>query len=1371
MNKNFVSLHSHTTFSIGDGMRKPIDYCKRAKELGMNALAITDHGTMAGFFQFADACRQYAIKPIFGVEAYFVEDKMIKGVRVMGVDKNGKDKEKTVDPRQHVILLAKNLMGYKTLLEAQFDAVKNGFYYKPRIDWTNLEKMASNVICSSACSAGMVAHYIGKSEIEKARGVALRLKNIFKEDFYFEYVALERTKIYGPLWVKMREMAKELKIKSIITLDTHYLHRDESELQDIVHNIGEKITIKDIKEGKGWIFQDRDLYFKNYDETKEIMERIFKEADVEKFLENTNEIASKIEEYNIFPDKDILPQTDFNEEKMKKILKDNLEKKTPKNEKDRYRERLNFEWKSLKHLGLLEYMWVIRDIIEYCQKSDVMIGAGRGSAAGSLLAYLLDITNVDPIKFGLSFERFSNPNRCLKETASIMTKQGIKQMQDLNIGDLVLTNKRLYKRITNIEKRDINEKLISIKYDNGEISCTDNHKFIIIRDGFVKEILTKDLLQTDNLIKYIDRIHKGKFFYCSTKCRAVAQSNGTIKSHSGGISGYRTDLNDGNYYRSSFEADYARYLKYNNIKYKYQCKTFEIQENNRIRKYTPDFFINEDKFIELKGYAQNNNEKYANKIGAQIIYMDDFYDMIKEKKLKEHIEFEFFSYRKAKQKVINYKDMVKIKSIQKEAYQGQVIDIEVKEDHTFWAADKGDFVLTHNSKMLDIDIDFENKRRQEVIQYIRDKYGEDCVSQIANYSLLADIEDGKDNVKQALKDILRIYDVPFSESMDVSRYFDANGCVPEKYQEQYKIAKKLANNIRQFSVHASGVLITDKPIYNYIPTNMVKKKLVSGIDMEFLSKKRFLKVDILGLSSLDVVKLTLQYIKKYEGKTVDLLGLDLEDEQVIKLFKKADTQNIFQFETPNFRKLLKEAQPENFEQLVELNALNRPVTLQLNMHIDYVKRKFGEEYDLPKLLKPHLEKTYGILLYQEQLIAILADLLDISAGEADDIRRNVVVVGFIKGTEKYQDKLYKKYSREDVDATLEMLNKIANYSFNRCLTNDTTVKIKYGGSTKDITIQRLFEVMKLRPKVKRQILSYDIEKQIVDFNDVKEIYDSGTQEVFEIELENGKKIKATKKHKLLTNCGWKTVEDVIINKDTIELAYKLQDTSGIHLGQKAWNKGLTKDTNASLKRLSDKRIGNDHWFRKFGGKPHNCSKTKENYEPLKRISEKLTGREMSIVACANMSKSAIKRERKGSPGKRNEQACRNIGNATLRRHAAGRYPKTYTYPHRLLHKAMIDAGIWDGFNNEVIVCYHSIDICNVKKKIAIQVDGDYFHANPEYMKAHHVTELNAMQKRNRRYETACNTYLKNYGWINLRFWDSEIQKNIEEVIKRIKEVL
>jgi DNA polymerase-3 subunit alpha len=490
----FVSLHNHDYYSIKDGIPSPIEYLTKAKEMGSVAFAQTNHGNMSGVFDFVDSANKVGIKPILGMEGYFVEDKNIK--------------DKTKENRQHIILLAKNLQGYKTLLKSLYDSMKFGFYYKPRIDFTDLQQMSGNVIISSACSGGIIAKNLDNPNLDN---IISKLLDIFGKDFYFEYVALERTKHYGPIWQRMHEIAVKKGIKEIITADVHYLHKSDWKVQEILHNVERKTTIMDLKkkeetgEGKGWIMQDKDLYLKNYDEIMNIMKNVFDVKLVEEFLDNTNLINSHIEKYDIYPKGYVYPKVQCDENLMKNKIKENLYKKCEINNDNIkiYQDRIKYEWGIIKSMGFLEYFYIVSDIIDWCKKNNIEIGLGRGSAAGSLVSYLLDITEVDSIKGNLSFERFLNPERCLHPDMLVKTKNEVKKIKDINIGDKILTLDGLYRKVKN---KEINKtkKTLRIKYKDGYVECTPNHKFMIFRDKKFIEVKASEINVKDNIIKLVE---------------------------------------------------------------------------------------------------------------------------------------------------------------------------------------------------------------------------------------------------------------------------------------------------------------------------------------------------------------------------------------------------------------------------------------------------------------------------------------------------------------------------------------------------------------------------------------------------------------------------------------------------------------------------------------------------------------------------------------------------------------------------------------------------------------------------------------------------------------------------------------------------
>lgn len=735
--KNYVSLHNHDTFSVKDGLYKPIKYLEKVKEMGGEAFAQTNHGTLAGVFDFFNACKYMKIKPIIGAEFYFVDDKTTK------------------DKPSHIILLAKNYEGYKSLLKAQYYSNKNGFYYKPRIDWSNLGEMSGNVVVMSACSSGIIAKPLLNGNIKKAEENIEKLKYIFGKDFYFEYIALSRIQFYKDLWKMMYDLSEKFDVKSVITTDTHYIHKSDYKIQQILHNIYNKVTIDDLNKGKGWTMDDKDLYIKSYDEIMEIMSPIFDKEIIVKCLDNTFEISHKIEEYEIYPTKFVFPKVDFKEEKLKSIIKNNLEKKPKIKPIEEYKKRLNYEYKIIKQLGFLEYFWIVTDIVNWAKRNNIFVGGGRGSAAGSLVSYLLDITDIDPLKFNLSFERFLNPTR--------------------------------------------------------------------------------------------------------------------------------------------------------------------------------------------------------------------------------------------------------------------------------------------TKKAPDIDIDFQKSHRQKVLSYIR-QYGENNVVQIGSYVEFS--------LKSALKDVLRIYNISFKEANFVSENIEKKE-IKEKYQKYFEIARKLEGNIRNFGTHAAGVVVTDKPVYDYIPTvyNSKNKEVVSAIDGETLTNKRFLKIDILGVRGLDIIFDTLEMIKEYENKKVDIHNIKLKDDNIYRMFRELDVNNIFQFDTPAMRGykrkfgyggykvkgMIERMQPTKFKHLIEINAINRPGALSNKTDEKYEARRFGASYKIPKLLEKHLSKTYGLLIYQEQVILILSDWLDISAGEADIYRKKLEKSSIkdILNENNYYTYLYNKYDKKDIEEGIKFLEQSGGYSFNK----------------------------------------------------------------------------------------------------------------------------------------------------------------------------------------------------------------------------------------------------------------------------------------------------------------------------------------------------
>ncbi len=608
-----------------------------------------------------------------------------------------------------------------------------------------------------------------------------------------EYVALERVEYYKPIWQRLNELAEKHNIKSVITCDVHYPHKSDWKLQQILHNINNNVTIEEMKSdvGKGWQMSDKDLYLKSYDEIVNIMKNVFPTNKVEEYLANTLEVSHKVHKYSILPEHYVFPKVEFNVNEMKDKIRDNLKKKCPQDKIKVYQDRVKYEWDVIEKMGFVPYFYIVADMIGWAKKNGIRTGAGRGSCAGSVITYLLDITEIDPIKYNLQFSRFINDTR---------------------------------------------------------------------------------------------------------------------------------------------------------------------------------------------------------------------------------------------------------------------------------------------AKMPDIDSDFQASKRQQVLSYLK-KYGEENVAQIGSY--------GTYKEKNTFKDVARIYGMSVEDANYVTKamQLDDNGKVKiptvgeavnaivkgrttggvevndkekEKLNEMCKntinYSLQIVGNIKNYSQHAAGVVITDRPIYDYVPVVKLPSGVIAtGIDGDMLTKHKFVKMDVLGILALDIIDDCINMAKEYDHINIDINNIELNDDNMLEMFRNRDVESVFQFDTWAMKNeggynnpsggLLKRVQPDKFRQLCELNAINRPGPLSSGMDKLYEQRRFGAKYNTPKLLEKHLKDTYGLLIYQEQVMSIMQDWLGVSEGESDNIRREMEgksLRDILNERNGYQ-LLYSKYEKKDVEEAVEFVQSSAGYGFNKSHTISYTV--------------------------------------------------------------------------------------------------------------------------------------------------------------------------------------------------------------------------------------------------------------------------------------------------------------------------------------------
>lgn len=395
----FIHLHNHTHYSLLDGACSVKDLVKAAKANDMSSVALTDHGVLFGAFEFYKTAKAEGIKPIVGCEVYVSEDRLSKDSHV-----NAEGKKKIYN---HLILLAKNEKGYQNLMKLVTLGHTEGFYYKPRIDTKLLEEYREGLVSLSACAGGVISPHLISGDFEKAKQVAYRYKDIFGDDFYIEMqdhgIDVEaRVRDLAP------KLAKEVGLKLVATNDCHYIEQKHSIAHNILLHI--KDSGKEPVDVKKLRYKTDQVYFRNAKE----MHKLFKEWP--EAIESTLEIAEKCDlnlskgfKMPLFP----IPS-----ESKAANLEDYLEELTQKGIDKRYKtmtreveERSRFELDVIKKMGYSGYFLIVQDFIQAARDRGISVGPGRGSAAGSLVAYALGITNVDPIKYNLLFERFLNPER------------------------------------------------------------------------------------------------------------------------------------------------------------------------------------------------------------------------------------------------------------------------------------------------------------------------------------------------------------------------------------------------------------------------------------------------------------------------------------------------------------------------------------------------------------------------------------------------------------------------------------------------------------------------------------------------------------------------------------------------------------------------------------------------------------------------------------------------------------------------------------------------------------------------------------------------------------------------------------------------
>lgn len=388
----FVHLHVHTEYSLLDGANRIGELLDRVKELGMDSIAITDHGAMFGVVDFYREAIKRGVKPILGCEVYISMGKY--------TDKNPREKS-----QYHLVLLAENNTGYLNLMKIVSEGYVNGFYYKPRVDYDVLRKYSEGIIGLSACLGGEVQKKIMNGNFEGAKDAALEYKDIFGDNNFFlelQNHGIEEQKLVNKELINLSE---EINIPLVATNDVHYLKREDARVHDVLLCVQ---TGKTVDEENRMKFPTSEFYLKSYDEMMDLF------GEVEEAVDNTVLIGERC---NVDIDFDTLhlpkyevPDGYTNVEYLRKLCLDGLNEIYNEIDEE-IGKRFEFEFNTIVDMGYTDYFLIVWDFIRYAKDNDIMVGPGRGSAAGSLVSYALGIIDIDPLKYGLIFERFLNPER------------------------------------------------------------------------------------------------------------------------------------------------------------------------------------------------------------------------------------------------------------------------------------------------------------------------------------------------------------------------------------------------------------------------------------------------------------------------------------------------------------------------------------------------------------------------------------------------------------------------------------------------------------------------------------------------------------------------------------------------------------------------------------------------------------------------------------------------------------------------------------------------------------------------------------------------------------------------------------------------
>lgn len=1235
--KSFVHAHVHTDYSALDGAAKIQSLVEKVVELGQPGVAVTDHGNAQGTHELWKVAKEHDINAILGQEFYVAPSGYSRTYRspVFYGDSWGEDKKERSNDVSgngaytHMTIWAENNDGKFNLFKLSTLAYLEGKYMKPRIDVESLSEYSKGLIGTTGCPSGEIQTRLRLGQWDEAIKYASQMQDILgKDNYYCEIMdhGLEIERVVKP---DLLRLSKELKIPLIATNDTHYVSSDQVESHDHLLCISGGSTIDAEKRFK---FSGNSYYIKSAEEMRELFK------DHPEACDNTLELNERCnvsfdENADLMPKYDVPEGTtdkEFLSQEVIRLIPNRVAKWDTMDEEKQniYFKQAEYECGIINLMGFASYFLVVADFVQWAKDNKIAVGPGRG---------------------------------CLTEETNVLTPQGYVEIKTIKPGDEVYDTEGTIVVVPETFAYPVeDENLITLSTENGtKKSLTVDHKILVKKTSAygnnTEWIKAKDLIVGDKMVIPKRNLSKNPARAQSAKDLGELVALLHARTTYQGTQVRFDDVDSANRAKSLFKSAYNRELK---------SEEHTVIDDSALA-YLADQSL-DDTLNGLLHQDKNHHQALGFVTGLASLgyvgYLDNDQYKIFEQVSKG--VGAYFSDGVALCLEDNGSDAFynEIISIQSDSYEGEVYDFTVPTTHSY-VTDSG---IVHNSaggclvayalsitdldpikhgliferflnpdrvSMPDIDIDFDDKRRGEVIEYVTNKYGQDKVSQIITYTMI--------KAKSALKDATRILDFPYAlgdtlskklppdvagkgmklyeiYDVDHERYGEAEdfrGFIekgtalfsPQMCKRVLEVALGIEGYLRTTGIHAAGVIMSSHPIAGIIPMmdpstadkesskeDKKKKKkkkteeapvltTVTQYDYPTCESLGLLKMDFLGLRNLTIITDALSYVKENHGVEMtldDIIHSELDDKKTYELLQRGEASSIFQLESAGMRSLLKSMAPTGFNDIVAVLALYRPGPMGMDSHIAYADRKNDREPvtpihpELEEPLKEILGETFGLIIYQEQIMQIAQKVAGYSLAQADLLRR---AMGKKKKSEldKQEENFVngmkeRGYSKEAFQALWDTLLPFADYAFNKCVAGDTQVKLSASGSDSNgyVTVEELYNRLHVdllppstrwegqkhtgaclhckredRPAMWRgrckackswyikfnnsglKAMSMDSDGRIRPRR-VKDVHYNGEKEAFKVTLSDGKHITSTFDHRHMTPDGWKQVVDL-----------------------------------------------------------------------------------------------------------------------------------------------------------------------------------------------------------------------------------------------------